>query len=94
MSDRSILGIAFATRTGERRILTLDEYEALDGWSEARWEFWDLELDPVTGEPRPEDLEEYGFVPGGPTVLPGDMVEVEPGIFQDVERTTAPSSSP
>lgn len=89
-----VLGVAIAKRTGEMRLLTLEEWEKLDEWSEARWEFWGLELDPATGEPRPEELAEYGFVPGGPTVIPGDLVEVEPGIFQDVECTTDPSSSP
>jgi len=89
-----VLGIATAKRTGERRLLTLEEWKELDEWSEARWEFWRLELDPATREPRPEELAEYGFVPGGPRVIPGDLVEVEPGIFQDVERTTDPSSIP
>jgi hypothetical protein len=90
--NHPVLGVAMAKRTGEIRLLTLDEYEALDEWSEARWEFWSLELDPVTGEPRPEDLEEYGFTVGGPRVIPGDLVEVSPGLFRKVESSTNPSS--
>ncbi|HEY0154370.1 MAG TPA: hypothetical protein VGB92_20325 [Longimicrobium sp.] len=90
--SETVIGIAIAKRTGEMRILTLDEYWKLEEWSEARWEFWNLELDPVTGEPRPEDLEEYGFVVGGPRVIPGDMVEISPGLFRDVESSTNPSS--
>ncbi|HEX8359501.1 MAG TPA: hypothetical protein VF613_05315 [Longimicrobium sp.] len=87
-----VVGIATAKLIGERRLLTLDEYFKLDEWSEARWEFCGLKLDPVTGEPRPEDLEEYGFTVGGPRVIPGDMVEVSPGLFRRVEASTNPSS--
>ena len=87
-----VVGVATAKLTGERRLLTLDEYFKLDEWSEARWEFWSFELDPVTGEPRPADLEEYGFTVGGPRVIPGDMVEVSPGLFRRVEASTNPSS--
>lgn len=90
--NHPVLGIAMAKRTGEMRILTREEYFELDEWSEARWEFWSLKLDPVTGEPRPEDLEEYGFTVGGPRVIPGDLVEVSPGLFREVESSTNPSS--
>ncbi len=90
--SEAVIGIAIAKRTGEMRILTLDEYWKLEEWSEARWEFWNFELDPATGEPRPEDLAEYGFVVGGPRVIPGDMVEVSPGLFREVEALTNPSS--
>ena len=86
------LGIATAKLTGERRLLTLDEYFKLDEWSEARWEFRGLALDPATGEPHPEELEKHGFVVGGPRVIPGDMVEISPGLFRDVESSTNPSS--
>ena len=87
MAER-VIGVATAKLTGERRVLTLEEYFELDEWSEALWEFRGLELDPVSGEPRPDDLEEYGFVAGGPRVIPGDMVEISPGLFRDVERST------
>jgi hypothetical protein len=90
--SEAVLGIAIAKRTGEMRILTLDEYWKLEEWSEARWEFRSLKRDPATGEPRPEDLEKYGFVVGGPRVIPGDMVEISPGLFRGVESSTNPSS--
>ena len=91
MAER-VIGVATAKRTGEMRILTLEEYFVLDEWSEARWEFWHFELDPVTGEPRPEDLEEYGFTAGGPTVIPGDSREIAPGIFEPIDGPLNPSS--
>lgn len=87
-----VVGVATAKLTGERRLLTLDEYFKLDEWSEARWEFWSFELDPVTGEPRPEDLAEYGFTVGGPKVIPGDAREIAPGIFELLESPPNPSS--
>jgi hypothetical protein len=90
--SETTLGIATAKRTGERRLLTRDEYFKLDEWSEARWEFRGLALDPATGEPRPAELEKHGFVVGGPRVIPGDMVEISPGLFRDVESSTNPSS--
>ena len=76
------LGIAIAKRTGERRLLMVDEYLALDRISDARWEFFAVRIDPETGEPDRAELEEEGFTPGGPTVIAGDAVEVEPGIFR------------
>jgi hypothetical protein len=90
--SETVIGIAIAKLTGERRLLTLDEYFKLDEWSGARWEFRGLALNPATGEPRPEELEKYGFVVGGPRVIPGDMVEISPGLFRDVESSTNPSS--
>lgn len=91
MAER-VIGVATAKRTGEMRILTLEEYFELDRSSEAKWEFWNFELDPVTGEPRPEDLEEYGFTVGGPKVIPGDSREIAPGIFELIESPPNPSS--
>jgi Uma2 family endonuclease len=79
------LGIAMSKRTEEKRILTLEEYYALEDVSEARWEFYGLHSDPETGEPDAAELEEWGFTPGGPTVIPGDAVEVEPGMFRPID---------
>jgi hypothetical protein len=79
--DSSLLGVAAAKRTGERRLVTLGEYFALDASSEARWEFLGLSLDPATGEPSRDEMKEFGFTPGGPTVIPGEYVESEPGMF-------------
>ena len=91
MAER-VIGVATAKRTGEMRILTLEEYFELDRFSEARWEFWNLALDPVTGEPRAEDLEDYGFTVGGPKVILGDSREIAPGIFEMIESPPNPSS--
>lgn len=77
-------GVAIAKRTGERRLLGLDDYLALDRASEARWEFFSLTTDPGTGAPVPEELERFGFTPGGPTVVPGDAEEVRPGLLRRV----------
>lgn len=85
----SVLGVAISKRIGERRLLTTEEYFALDRISEARWEFWSLRVDPATGEPDASELDEYGFTPGGPTVIPGDSVEVSPGIFQYLDADAA-----
>jgi hypothetical protein len=41
-------------------------------------------VDPATGEPDPEELRKWGFTPGGPTVIPGELEEVEPGMFRFV----------
>lgn len=83
--EESRLGVAMAKRTGERRILTLGEWAALDGASEARWEFLSFErVDPHTGAPDPEELRKWGFTPGGPTVIPGELEETEPGLFRFV----------
>jgi hypothetical protein len=41
-----LVGVAIAKRTGERRILTVEEYFELDEASEARWEFYGFEVDP------------------------------------------------
>ncbi len=79
------LGIAMSKRTEEKRLLTLEEYFALEEVSEARWEFYGLPGDPATGEPDAAELEEWGFTPGGPTVIPGDAVEVEPGMFRPID---------
>lgn|GEM_PF-328298 len=79
------LGVAMSKRTEEKRILTLEEYHALEDVSEARWEFYGLHTDPATGEPDAAELEEWGFTPGGPTVIPGDSVEVEPGMFRMID---------
>jgi hypothetical protein len=79
--DESLLGVAVAKRTGERRLVTVAEYCALDESSEARWEFFGLSLDPATGEPSPAEMKEFGFTPGGPTMIPGEYVESEPGMF-------------
>lgn len=86
------LGVAMAGRTEEKRLLTYEEYRALEDVSEARWEFYGLQVDPETGEPDAAELEEWGFTPGGPTVIPGDAVEVEPGMFRmiDGEATEPP----
>lgn len=91
-----MLGVAIAKRTGERRILTFDEWAALDDVSDARWEFLSFQrLDPATGDPDPDELRRWGFTPGGPTVLPGEMEEVEPGIFRFVEDAkTSDSTGP
>lgn len=85
----SLLGVAISKRTEEKRLLTVDEYFALDEVSEARWEFFGLMLNPATGQPDAGELEEWGFTPGGPTVIPGDAVEVEPGIFEMSEDGAA-----
>lgn len=77
----SSYGIAIAKRTEERRLLTLAEYHELEGWSEARWEFFGIRSDPATGAPLAEDLERWGMQPGGPTVVAGDSRETEPGVF-------------
>lgn len=77
-------GVAIAKRTGERRLIGLDEYLALDRASEARWEFISLATDPDTGALVPGVLERFGFTPGGPTVIPGDAEEVAPGLFRRV----------
>jgi Uma2 family endonuclease len=83
------MGIAISKRTEEMRLLTRDEYEALEEVSEARWEFYGLRVDPVTGEPDAAALADFGFTPGGPTVIPGDAVEVEPGMFRMIEGDAA-----
>jgi Uma2 family endonuclease len=85
----SPLGVAISKRTEEKRLLTLDEYFALDEVSEARWEFFGLTVDPATGQPDAGELEEWGFTPGGPKVIAGDAVEVEPGIFEPIEDGAA-----
>jgi hypothetical protein len=80
--EPGLLGVAIAQRTGERRLLTVDEYLELDDSSEARWEFCGLSLDPATGQPSGSEMEEFGFTPGGPTVIPGEYAETEPGCFE------------
>ncbi|HEX8906679.1 MAG TPA: hypothetical protein VF771_17645 [Longimicrobiaceae bacterium] len=85
------LGVAIAKRTGERRVLTVDEYLELDDSSEARWEFFGFTVDPETGEPSAEEMKQFGFAPGGPTVIPGEYVETAPGCF---ERTTGDQANP
>ena len=77
-------GVATAKRTGERRLMERDDYLELDRAGEARWEFHPLATDPGTGEPVPEELKQFGFTPGGPTVIPGDAIEAEPGVFRRV----------
>jgi hypothetical protein len=85
MPNAGMLGVAISKRTGERRILTFDEWAALESVSEARWEFLSFQrVDPATGAPDPEELRSWGFTPGGPTVLPGELEEVEPGMFRFV----------
>lgn len=85
MSTESVLGVAMAKLTGERRILTWDGWADLQRVSQARWEFVSFSrVDPATGEPDPEELRRWGFTPGGPTVIPGEMEEVEPGMFRFV----------
>lgn len=83
------LGVAISKRTGEKRLLTLEEYLALEKVSEARWEFYGLRIDPATGEPDAAELEEWGFAPAGPRVIPGDAVEVEPGMFRTIDGDEA-----
>lgn len=77
-------GVAVAKRTGGRRLIGLDDYLALDRASEARWEFFALATDPEAGAPVPEEMERFGFTPGGPTVIPGDAEEGKPGLFRRV----------
>lgn len=85
-----ILGVAIAKRTGERRIVTVEEYFRIDEASEARWEFFGFrDLDPETGSPSPVELLEFGFEPGGPTVIAGDLVEMEGGIFEPAVAVAA-----
>lgn len=94
MPNAARLGVAIAKRTGERRILTWDQWVVLDETSEARWEFLSFErVDPLTGEPEPEELRSWGFTPGGPTVIPGELEEVEPGIFRFVGEGAEASDS-
>jgi hypothetical protein len=94
MSDRIALGVAIAKRTGERRILTFDQWAELESASEARWEFLSFDrIDPVTGKPDPEELRKWGFTPGGPTVVPGELEEVEPGVFRFVGEDAEASDS-
>jgi Uma2 family endonuclease len=83
------MGIAISKRTEEMRLLTWEEYDALEAVSEARWEFYGLRVDPVTGEPDAAHLADFGFTPGGPTVIPGDAVEVEPGMFRVIRGDEA-----
>lgn len=87
LPDPHLVGVAIAKRTGERRLLTLEEYLVLDDSSEARWEFCALDADPRTGEPLAAELEQFGFTPGGPKRIPGNYIEVEPGWF--LESTQA-----
>jgi hypothetical protein len=85
MSSGSRLGVAIAKWTGERRILTWDAWADLQSTSQAGWEFLSFQrVDPATGEPDPEELRVWGFTPGGPTVIPGELEEVEPGMFRFV----------
>lgn len=85
MSNGSAFGVAVAKITGERRILTRDEWADLQSRSEAGWEFLSFDrVDPVTGAPDPEELRSWGFTPGGSTVIPGELEEVEPGMFRFV----------
>lgn len=77
-------GVAIAKRTGERRLIWLDDYLALARVGEARWEFFSLATAPEAGAPLPEQLERFGFTPGGPTVIPGDAEEAKPGLFRRV----------
>jgi hypothetical protein len=80
--SQGTLGIAIAKRTGERRILTVDDYLKLDAWSEARWEFFPLRLDPATGEPDLRQLRYWGWTGTlDERVQRGDLREVEPGRF-------------
>lgn len=82
----SVLSVAISKRTGERRLLTREEYFALDRASEARYEFFAVQVDPITGTPNPADLERFGMKAGGPTIIEGDSREVSPGIFEKVEK--------
>lgn len=87
--DESRPGVAISQRTGERRLLTWDEYWEIERVSEARWEFVGLDVDPETREPDFTTAEELGFTPGGPTVIRGDLVEVEPGMFRLIDGDPA-----
>lgn len=79
----SVLGVGLAKATGERRILTCDEWAELNEVSAARWEFITFNrVDPRTGAADPEELRAWGFTPGGPEVILGDYEEVEPGMFR------------
>lgn len=90
MSNGSALGVAIAKITGERRILSWDDWADLQSVSQAGWEFLSFDrVDPRTGEPDPEELRRWGFTPGGPTVIPGEMEEVEPGMFRFVNVDAA-----
>jgi hypothetical protein len=83
--NESRLGVAISKITGERRILTLGAWADLSRVSEARWEFLSFKrIDSETGDPDPEELRSWGFTPGGPKVIPGEMEEVEPGMFRFV----------
>lgn len=75
------LGVAIAKRTGERRLLSLEEYHRLESWSEARWEFFTIRREPATGTAHLDDLVRWGLRPGGPTTIAGDSREVQPGEF-------------
>jgi hypothetical protein len=90
MSDQ-IWGVATAMRMGEQRILTIEEYRALDAGSADRWEFYSVETDPRTGLPDAEALRRAGWR-GGPEerVVPGDLVEVPGGMFR--RRTDPPTA--
>jgi hypothetical protein len=88
MLSKPRLGVALAKVTGERRIVTYDQWAELESTSQARWEFLLIDhLDPATGEPDPEELRSWGFTPGGPTVIPGELEEVEPGMFRFVAES-------
>jgi Uma2 family endonuclease len=87
-SNSRNLGVAISRRTEEKRVLTYEEYRALEDISEARWEFYGLAVNPETGEPDAAELEEWGFTPGGPTVIAGDSVEIAPGMFRPIDGGT------
>jgi hypothetical protein len=80
-------GVAIAKRTGERRLLTREAYLELDRRSDARWEFFSIPTDGDTGAPATAGLERFGFTPGEPTLIPGDLAEVEPGRFRRADPT-------
>jgi hypothetical protein len=89
MDDDSRLGFAISQRTAERRLLTWKEYWDIESVSEARWEFIGFEDDELTPERFSAVLQEFGFTPGGPTVIRGELVEVEPGMFRLVDGDAA-----